>query len=342
MNKRRRWILILGALLLGSSLACKLLPDPSAYAGNTLSQWMVRLASSVLHSGLMSADFEVRDKQSTLTATQAVLHSPPFESRLGAITRGPMVRRRLAIVFTGHEFAEGAEVILSALQKHQAKASFFFTGDFLVNTNHQQLLRTLLQNGHYLGPHSDKHLLYCAWDASRKTLVPREEFKSDLVENLKKIQHLYDSLNIGSHSLAPRHGQPSTQSDSPPSNAYAADRFFLPPYEHYNEQIAGWTRDLGYTLINFTAGTRSNADYTGERDKNFVDSQTIFDSIVAREKKDPHGLNGFLLLLHIGAGPGRADKFHARFPELLDYLKARGYDLVRVDELLTGLRANGL
>jgi hypothetical protein len=46
-------------------------------------------------------------------------------------------------------------------------------------------------------------------------------------------------------------------------------------------------------------------------------------------------LNGFLLLLHLGSGPGRADKFHARFGELLDYLTGKGYQMVRVDELLS-------
>ena len=112
-------------------------------------------------------------------------------------------------------------------------------------------------------------------------------------------------------------------------------RFFIPPFEHYNQQIVDWADELSCVVINYTPGTRSNADYTGEADKNFVPSQTIFDSIVKREQADPHGLNGFILLLHIGSGPGRADKFHARFGELLDYLAGKGYEFVRVDELLT-------
>ena len=87
-------------------------------------------------------------------------------------------------------------------------------------------------------------------------------------------------------------------------------------------------------MINYTPGTRSNADYTGEADKNFVSSKTIYESVVAKEREDPNGLNGFLLLLHVGSGPGRQDKFHKRFGELLDYLAGKGYEFVRVDELL--------
>jgi len=78
----------------------------------------------------------------------------------------------------------------------------------------------------------------------------------------------------------------------------------------------------------------STANRTGEADRNFVPSHVIYDSILAREREDPHGLNGYLLLLHVGAGPGRADKMHDRLGSLLDALAARGYRFVRVDDLL--------
>jgi peptidoglycan/xylan/chitin deacetylase (PgdA/CDA1 family) len=111
-------------------------------------------------------------------------------------------------------------------------------------------------------------------------------------------------------------------------------RYWVPAYEWYNAEIAAWSADLGLTLVNFTPGTRSNADYTGEADRNFVPSQQIIASILAREQEDPHGLRGCLLLLHLGAGPGRTDKLHSRFGELLDALAGRGYTFVRVDDLL--------
>jgi hypothetical protein len=83
-----------------------------------------------------------------------------------------------------------------------------------------------------------------------------------------------------------------------------------------------------------TCATRSNADCTREGDKDFISSASIFDSILKRDREDPAGLNGFLRLFHIGSGPGRADKFHTRFGELLDNLEGRGYRFVRIDELL--------
>jgi len=224
------------------------------------------------------------------------------ETWQGGITRGPKDARHIAIVFTGHGYAEGADTILNELAQHHAKASFFLTGAFLTNRAFIPLVKRMQAGGHYLGPHSDSHLLYCDWTATRKTLVTQEEFRTDLQKNLAKLPH--------------------------PAG------FLLPPFENYNSEISAWSAGIGLTLINFTPGTRSNADYTGEADANFVSSQKIFDSILKRELDDPHGLSGFILLLHVGSGPGRTDKFHTRFGELLDVLAGKGYQFVRVDELL--------
>jgi endoglucanase len=233
---------------------------------------------------------------------------PDMEYREGGIIRGSTSSRRLGIVFTGHGYAEGGETILNDLGNHKAKASFFFTGDFLTNTSFRPLVQRVVRDGHHLGPHSDKHVLYCPWEGPKKTLVTHAEFQSDLESNLQKIE---------------RFGIPRPQI-----------RYFLPPYEHYNQEIVDWAKAMGLTLVNFTPGARSNADYTGEADRNFVSTKAIFESILRKEQQDPHGLNGFILLVHIGSGPGRADKFPARFRELLDHLAGKGYQFVRVDELL--------
>lgn len=231
-----------------------------------------------------------------------------LETRLGGITRGDKNRKAIALTFTGHEYAEGGETILNELQKHRAEASFFLTGKFVDNSELQPLVKRIAAEGHYFSVHSDKHLLYCSWEKERQLLVTHDEFRADLEANFTR----YDTLKLKTKP----------------------GRFFIPPFEHHNQQIVDWANELGCIVINYTPGTRSNADYTSEADKNFVSSQAIFDSIVKREQTDPYGLNGFILLLHIGSGPGRADKFHHRFGELLDYLQVQGYEFVRVDELL--------
>ena len=111
--------------------------------------------------------------------------------------------------------------------------------------------------------------------------------------------------------------------------------YFLPPYEWYNDSIVAWTDQMGLQLINFTPGTRSTADYTypdmGER---YVDSKAILESIINYEQASPSGLNGFILLVHIGTDPRRKDKFYNHLPDLISQLKDKKYQFVRINELL--------
>jgi peptidoglycan/xylan/chitin deacetylase (PgdA/CDA1 family) len=245
-----------------------------------------------------------------LALSCAAVDSNKFEVHDGGIVRGAKNERRMALEFTGDSFADGGEIILNELAKHKAKGSFFFTGKFLRNSEFKPLIQRIVKEGHYLGPHSDSHPLYCPWSGEKNTLVTKEFFTEDVAKNVSAIEAF---------------GVPRSEI-----------KFWIPPYEWYNKEIVEWSRGVGLTLINFTPGTRSTADYTENDAKNFVSSQTIFDSIVKKESGDPNGLNGFLLLTHIGSGPKRSDKFYDRFGDLLTVLESKKYKFVRVDELLEG------
>lgn len=112
--------------------------------------------------------------------------------------------------------------------------------------------------------------------------------------------------------------------------------YFLPPYEWYNETISSWTEEQNLKLINFTSGTRSNADYTyPQLGKSYKSSDEIYQSIINYKGSKKNGLNGFILLLHIGTDPRRTDKFYHLLPKLLTYLKENGYEMVKIDNLLS-------
>lgn len=228
----------------------------------------------------------------------------------GAIIRGPLDKKRLALVLTADTYGEGLPSVLSALEERQIKASFFLTGNFLRQPEFSPLVKRMIKDGHYVGAHSDRHLLYCDWDLRQKTLVSRSEFLSDLENNYAGLARFGLDKNT-----------------SP---------YFLPPYEWYNQQIADWTREAGLVLINFTPGTSSNADYTTPADSNYLSSEEIYRRIISYEKSDPSGLNGFILLIHPGTAPDRTDKFYNRLGQLLDELTALGYSWVRIDQLLAG------
>lgn len=225
----------------------------------------------------------------------------------GAIIWTDTTKKQIHLVFTGDEYGEGGNIIRKTLADHHIKASFFFTGNLYRNPAFKSLIEGLVDDGHYLGAHSNHHLLYASWENRDSTLVSRDEFEKDLLDNYAEMA---------------RFG--IKKEDAP---------YFLPPYEWYNKEIAQWTRDLGFVLINFTPGTSSNADYTiPSMGNKYLSSEEIFNRILSYEEQN--GLNGFILLLHLGVHPERPDPFYYWLDELITLLKARGYEFVLLDKAI--------
>src|SRR5688572_12461784 len=226
----------------------------------------------------------------------------------GAIIRGNTNKKQIALVFTADEFADGGPIILSTLQKQHIKGSFFFTGRFYRNPAFQSLIKQAKQQGHYLGPHSDQHLLYCDWTNRYSLLVTKQKFTNDLTANLKAMEQF--------------------------GVKRSAIKYFIPPYEWFNDSITLWTKQMGMQLINYSPGTKSTADYTTPDMKNYKPSDEIYQSIFDKEKADPNGLNGFILLVHFGTDPKRTDKFYNHLDKLITELKLRYYKFTTIDELI--------
>jgi len=246
-----------------------------------------------------------------LTAMDTCCQEPeqPYATIRGAIVRGDTSARELALVFTGDEHADGGDHIAGVLERQQVKGSFFFTGNFYRKPEFSSIIRTLAEQGHYLGAHSDRHLLFCDWENRDSLLVSYETFHKDLLNN-------YQAMH-------------------PFGIAREDARFFLPPFEWYNDSISRWTGTLGFVLINFTQGTLSHADYTVPGTPGYRSSREIYDSIMDFESREPGGLNGFILLIHVGTVPERKDKFYLHLEELVSELKSKGYRLKRIDELVS-------
>jgi len=239
-----------------------------------------------------------------LAAMESEQKSAEFMLDRGAIVRGARHEKKIALVFTGDTYADGGKSIRTSLKQNHVKASFFFTGNFYRDSDFKGLIKRLRKDGHYLGAHSDKHLLYNSWSDRDSMLVNREQFVQDLKANYNEM-HRFGIIR----EAAP---------------------YFLPPYEWYNDTIAAWTAAEGLKLVNLTPGTLSHADYTTPTMKNYRSSDSILQSITNKEGD----LNGYILLMHVGAAPERTDKFYHQLPVLIDFLRNKGYSLVTISELL--------
>jgi endoglucanase len=229
-------------------------------------------------------------------------HSSGNVEDAGGIIRTDPSKKQLTLVFTAADKADGADVIRQTLKRQQIQGAFFFTGGFY--KEFPDVVKALKQDGHYLGAHSNDHLLYCAWEKRDSTLVTREVFTKDMTENYR---------------LMAEAGIRATEAP-----------LFIPPYEWYNEEVAGWAQGMGLKIVNFTPGTGSNADYTTPDMKNYKSSKDIYNRIMKVEASE--GLNGHLLLVHFGTHPDRTDKFYNQLEKLIKALKKKGYTFVPIRE----------
>ncbi len=227
--------------------------------------------------------------------------------RYGGLVRLDSTAPIIFLTFTGGDYSEGTCFVQRILRRNKIQANFFFTGDFYRKKGNTRCIKKLVRDDHYLGAHSDKHLLYATWEDRDSLLVSKAEFKGDLMDNYAEMREF---------------GIEKEES-----------YFFMPPYEWYNDSISIWTEELGLQLVNFTPGTRSNADYTtpdmGDR---YVSSADIMKSIFSYERNNPTGLNGFILLLHVGTDSKRTDKFYYKLEELVSRLRTLGYRFSRIDK----------
>ena len=223
----------------------------------------------------------------------------------GAIIKGDPTKKRICLVFTADDKADGANTIISTLKRNKVKGGFFFTGKFY--EMYPDIVRQLVADGHYVGSHSYGHLLYAPWEKRDSMLVSKQQFVDDMLKSYNTMA----SFGI-SKEKAP---------------------YFIPPYEYYNSKVNGWAHEMGLQIINFTPGTGTNADYTtpdmGERYKS---SAQLYKRLLDFERQ--YTLNGHFLMIHFGTHPSRTDKFYTMLPKIIKTLQHRGYTFVSVEEML--------
>lgn len=235
-----------------------------------------------------------------MAALEGAQHNATYDT-YGAIRRGDSTQKNISLIFTAHEFDDGYEVIREVLEKNNVKSAFFLTGEYV--SKNKDKVKELFDAGHYIGPHSYKHLLYVDWD-NGTTIVTKKEFTKDLKKNIG----LLGKLGV-------KHKK----------------QIFVPPYEWYNEEIVKWTKELDYSLVNFTPGLRTSADYTiPEMNDRYVGCEEILRGVLEKESKD--GLNGYIVLVHLGVDAQRQDKFYNYLDEMIVKLTAQGYKFDRIDK----------
>lgn len=221
---------------------------------------------------------------------------------------GVMVRHNtdtpvIYLIFSADSMFEGAPVALKALDERGIKGNFFFTGNFLGRPENSAVINRIVTGGHYVGGHSDGHLLLADWDDARTPLVTVDSMLDDVRRNIAALER----FGVTPDSC----------------------RWFLPPFEWIAPgQVAPLRDSLGLEVINPTPGIQIFRDYTTPDMKDYHSSDSILRQLYDFERRK--GLNGAFLIVHLGTQDVRTDKLYNHLPGMLDSLASLGYKFSRL------------
>lgn len=221
--------------------------------------------------------------------------------RFGAVVRMDTLQPDVYLIFSADSMFEGAPHALDVMAERNIKASFFFTGNFLRDSRNNDIVERVRREGHYIGPHSDGHILLAAWDGKRTSLVTPDSLIDDLRRNYAELR---------------RHGI------SPDSATVV-----LPPFEWCASEHTDAYRRNGYLPINPSPEITTYRDYTTPDMPEYRSSERMLDELYQTEKQ--RGLNGAIIILHLGTQDVRTDKLYHHLDAIVDTLTARGYRFAR-------------
>jgi len=257
---------------------------------------------------LLAAQHNSAIGKSRLNPNTKVSVSIPIK-QMGAIIKSvDPLQPSVSLVFTGDEYGEGLNTIRQMLAKEKVKAGFFFTGRFYANNRFSNAIQALEKDQHYLGAHSNDHLLYNDWTNRNQLLVSYDSFSTDLDKNFQAMENL--GINTQKRKL------------------------FIPPFEWWNDSVASWCNWKGLELFSFTPGTYTNADYTWPEMGSSYKSNAVLMNHLKALADIPGKLNGNILLLHVGTDLRRKEKLYLELPAIIRLLRSKGYAIKRIDELM--------
>lgn len=224
-----------------------------------------------------------------------------FDHR-GVMVRHNIDRPTIYLLFSADSMFEGAPTALKALDERGLKGNFFFTGNFLERPENAEIIRRVIAGGHYVGGHSNRHLLLADWEKC-EPIVPNDSLIADVDSNFNALK----AFGVERDSC----------------------RWFMPPFEWIaTAQVPALQDSLGLKVINPTPGIQIFRDYTTPDMPEYHSSQQIIDQLFAFEKE--RGLNGAFLIIHLGTQDLRTDKLYDQMPMILDSLATMGYTFERL------------
>ena len=209
-------------------------------------------------------------------------------------------KKEIFLIFTADSMFEGGTFALDILKENECKASFFFTGNFLRDSlRNGYIVNRVLSEGHYLGPHGDKHILLADWDDQRRPLATPDSAVADMRACIERIPA-----------------------------SIAGTLYVVPSFEWCGSEHTKAFREAGMTPLGLTPGFLTYRDYTTPDMMQYASSDSIWNNFI--ERLNSEDISGSIVLIHLGTSDLRTDKFYDYLPRMIDSLRLHGYNVNRL------------
>jgi len=239
------------------------------------------------------------------------------------LLRGDPSRPEVALTFDGSYSDQDVDALVRQVETLQVPVTVFLTGEFI--DRYPEATRRLAESPWVeVGNHTLNHRHWTTYAQTRQQVtlpdVTPQLLQSELTETARRFR------TVTGRTMMP---------------------LWRAPYGEHNAELRRWAAVLGYTHVGWTVEPEWTLDTMDWIDDPahamYRPGSAIVRNILALAERPPRGINGGIILMHLGSRRPVGDRMVDVLPELVQGLRQRGYTLVNVSTLLRRLRrANGV
>ncbi|MBD3391073.1 MAG: polysaccharide deacetylase family protein [Chitinivibrionales bacterium] len=229
---------------------------------------------------------------------------------------GTRAKRLVALTFDGGSHANAADDILDTLRARAVAATMFLTGRFM--KRYPELTKRIAASGHEVGNHTYSHPHLTSWATDKTHTTLPAMTRETLCAQLRSARETFLAIT----------GAPMPA-------------IWRAPYGEINDRLCRWSQECGYLHVGWRQGRRwrdnldSNDWVPDEETPGYHSPQEVYDKVTGLARARPHGINGGILLMHLGTvRKDPNEQVHRILGTLIDDLRSLGYEFVTVSELL--------
>jgi peptidoglycan/xylan/chitin deacetylase (PgdA/CDA1 family) len=225
-----------------------------------------------------------------------------------SIEEGSPAVKQLAITFDAGSDSSFTREILRMLDKLNVRSTLFLTGKFMLR--HPELVREMVQAGHEIANHTYNHPHLTSFSENGKHHLTPGITRHFIHRQLIRTDSIF-------YHLTGQHLKP----------------YWRAPFGEYNQQILLWAAEVGYLHIRWTGSFDTHDWVTDESSQIYRTPDEVFNKILQAEQERPNGLNGVIMLMHLGSQRNE-DHMFTILPKLVRTIRNKGYMLGCISDLL--------